>query len=218
MRKGGVAVETKRNRPFAQLFTGASEALWLLFLFLDLTGIADSTYVKFAAICLCCLFALTGARSLDARLVAVALCFTVGADWFLLVRNTHYLLGVGLFTVVQLLYAARLYLLRGRRLCPWGLALRGLGLAAGLIAARFDPLTGASLFYFCSLATNALEAAALGTQERTFAWGLLLFVCCDLCVGGWNLGLLPGFTRVGMWLFYLPSQVLIVLSAHPKGT
>ena len=49
-----------------------------------------------------------------------------------------------------------------------------------------------------------------------FAIGLLLFTCCDICVGAWNLGLLPGFTRIGMWLFYLPSQVLIVLSQEER--
>ena len=59
------------------------------------------------------------------------------------------------------------------------------------------------------------EAAAL------FALGLTLFVGCDVCVGIFNLpGLLPDalyqFSRIGMWLFYLPSQVLIALSAYPR--
>ena len=53
-----------------------------------------------------------------------------------------------------------------------------------------------------------------------FGTGLLLFVGCDLCVGLHNLAGIPAplaaFARVGMWLFYLPSQVLITLSIPPK--
>lgn len=60
---------------------------------------------------------------------------------------------------------------------------------------------------------------------RAFSAGLVLFVCCDLCVGLQNLSAFPSrvrarrlfaFARVGMWLFYLPSQVLITLSAGKK--
>lgn len=203
-----------------RLFPAVAAALWLVFLGLDLTRAADSTPVKFAAVCLCLAAALTGLRSADGRLVALALCLTVGADWFLLVRNDRYLTGVSLFTAVQLVYALRLFRLRGGRLCPWGLALRMAALAAGVLLGRRDPITGLSLFYFSNLAVNTAEALSLppaGRSERRFAFGLLLFVGCDLCVGGWNLGLLPAFTRVGMWLFYLPSQVLIVLSQRLKG-
>lgn len=203
-----------------QFFPVAAGALWLVFLFLDLTRMANSTPVKFAAVCLCLATAFTGLRSADGRLVALALCFTVGADWFLLVRNDRYLTGVSLFTAVQLLYALRLFRLRGDRPSPWGLALRLAALVAGLLLGRRNPVAGLSLFYFANLAVNTAEAFALlplGRTSRRFAFGLLLFVGCDLCVGGWNLGLLPSFTRVGMWLFYLPSQVLIVLSQHLKG-
>lgn len=203
-----------------QIFPAAAEALWLVFLFLDLTQMADSTPVKFAAICLCLATACTGAVSLDGRLVALALGFTVGSDWFLLVRDDHYLLGLALFSVVQLLYALRLLRLRGNRLCPWGLALRLAALAAGALPGRRDPVVGLSVFYFANLAVNTAEAFSLhpfDRKQRRFAFGLLLFVGCDLCVGGWNLGLFPAFTRVGMWFFYLPSQVLIVLSQRLKG-
>lgn len=50
---------------------------------------------------------------------------------------------------------------------------------------------------------------------------MTLFVGCDVCVGAFNSpGLAPAgayqFAQVGMWLFYLPSQVLIALSALPE--
>lgn len=206
-----------------KVFPALAGTLWIIFLFLDLTRMGDSTGVKFAAICLCLLTALTGLGTADGRLVALALGFTVAADVFLLVLDrsvADQLTGVALFIPVQLLYAFRLYLLRRNKPCKWGLVPRLFGLVLAAVLTAFhavDPLSALTGFYFLNLCFNCAEAFRLEKPERRFAWGLLLFVCCDLCVGAWNLGLFPGFARVGMWLFYLPSQVLIVLSAHLKG-
>jgi len=239
-----------------RLFPLLAGCLWAVFLAMDLARLGDSTPVKFAAICLCALTAWTGAGTADGQLVALALTLTVWADVFLLVLNRDLLdqlLGVSIFVLVQALYAFRLYRLRGKRPCRWGLALRlAVLLVAGLLLALFltsadtclaayDPqkadlglhlpaaalalLSGLSLVvcptavYFVNLCVNTAEAFALAPSgpSRTFAWGLLLFACCDVCVGAWNLGLLGNFARVGMWLFYLPSQVLIVLSQLTEG-
>lgn len=202
----------------SRVFPLLAGVLWAVFLFLDVTNTADSTWVKYTAICLCCLTALLGAGTFDGRLVAAALCFTVVADWFLLVRDEHYTLGVCLFIIVQLLYAYRLSRLEGgsRPVFRARLALSALFLGLSLF-----PLWCAAL-YFINLCLNTAGAwirkrrGSGGVLISRFAWGLLLFVCCDICVGAWNLGLFPGFTRVGMWLFYLPSQVLIVLSQEEK--
>lgn len=107
-----------------KIFPALSAFLWVIFLFLDLTGLGDSTWVKYASICLCCLTALLGATTTDGRLVAAALCFTAAADWFLLVRNDHYEWGIGLFIIVQLFYALRLFYLRGKKIRIWALVLR----------------------------------------------------------------------------------------------
>lgn len=221
----------------SRLFPALAGALWVIFLFLDITNRADSTWIKFAGICLCCLTALLGSGTLDGRLVAAALCLTVGADWFLLVLDKHYTLGVALFLTVQGLYAYRLYLFRGKHasvpgfgfrilflilliLCSVQLAYMAYGWRDGpprysvtqTLWSTFTSLL--PLYYFINLCINTFEAFAL--KKHTFAVGLLLFACCDICVGAWNLALLPSFTRIGMWLFYLPSQVLIVLSQEQE--
>lgn len=228
-------MNTYRNRVFPLL----AGALWACFLLLDLLRLGESTWIKYAGICLCLLTSFTGLSSLEDMLVTFALAFTAAADWFLLVRNDHYPLGIGLFIIAQLLYACRLYRLRGNKVCRPGLAVRLLALTpapmlellfhlalfllapSSAVPPPFALLLYAipgsltlfpALFYFVNLAVNTTEAFALGPSQRKFALGLLLFVGCDLCVWAWNLGLFPGFTRVGMWLFYLPSQVLIVLS------
>ncbi len=194
----------------SRVFPLLAGILWALFLFLDLTRVSDSTWIKFAAICLCGMTALLGAHTVDGKLVAAALCFTVAADWFLLIKNDHYTLGILLFLIVQLIYAYRLHLLRGKTSSSFFLRLALSCLGAGL---SLFPLWCAAI-YFINLCVNTTQAFIL--KKPVFAWGLALFVCCDLCVGAWNLGLLPGFTRVGMWLFYLPSQVLIVLSQEQE--
>ena len=107
-----------------KIFLFLSALLWLCFLLCDLFTTVDSTWVKYTSICLCCLTALLGATTTDGRLVAAALCFTVAADWFLLVRNDHYEWGIGLFIIVQLFYALRLFYLRGKKICIWELVLR----------------------------------------------------------------------------------------------
>lgn len=224
-RKWGVPMTFYRKRVFPAL----AGLLWAAFLTLDLTGWGDSTWVKFSAICLCCVTALLGAKTTDGRLVAAALCFTVGADWFLLVRGDNYELGIGLFTVVQLIYAFRLCLHRDKLILPFFLFLR---IILGLwgffhFALQFQWVNALSAFYFCNLWINAMEAMggprgpqwAWLTYDITrnrlrsrFGWGLWLFFFCDVCVGAYNLGIFESVTWWACWAFYLPSQVLIVLS------
>ncbi len=228
-------IQKKGDKPVAfcreKVFPALAACLWLGFLFLDLSGLGDSTWLKFTAISLCALTAWTGTRTADGKIVAAALALTVCADVFLLVLNrnaTDQAVGVGIFIVVQMLYTYRLYRLRARALCRWGLTLRLAALLLGLNALLYLPgdilLPILSVFYFLNLCANCAEAFALKADSPVgrFGWGLFLLACCDICVGLWNLGGLPPqwlteFARVGMWLFYLPSQALIVLSQDVKG-
>lgn len=211
------------RQTFRKWFPRLAALLWVWFLLLDVTRLGNSTGVKLSGICLCALAALVGANTPDGRLVAAAMLLTVGADWFLLVRNDHFSLGVGIFLAVQGLYALRLYRLRHGKRSPADYFRGGL-LLLFCLGTLIEPsllLLWMVLLYFCNLCMNTVEAMSLGKNGQKFAVGLFLFLCCDLCVGGWNLSLflprwLSEFCRVGMWLFYLPSQVLIVLSQEQK--
>lgn len=210
-----------------KVFPALAGILWLCFLFLDLTGAGNSTPVKFTAICLCCLTALLGAKTADGWLVAVAQCFTVGADWFLLVQDEHYEIGIGLFIIVQFIYAYRLCLHRNT-LITGHVFIRLLALVGALyIALKVDLITALAVFYFANLSANVHEGysgispgeglSILKNPLRSrFGWGLFLLFWCDICVGAYNLDLLPALTFPGMWLFYLPSQALIVLSQEQE--
>ena len=202
-------------------FIAGSGVLYAVFLALDLTGRGDAAVpVKYGGVLLCLLFALACAPRGGDRLVPLALALTAGADWFLLVRNDNYPVGIALFLCVQTVYYLRLR----RNGTPGAYPLRaGLALGAGLalyalrLASPTNLLAG---LYFSQLLSNTLLAwTKRGRRWRIFAAGLTLFVGCDLCVGLFNV--LPGghplygAVSVGMWFFYLPSQVLIALSALP---
>lgn len=213
------------RRVFA-LFLTLEAVLYAAFLIWDLTiGGRGSNPIKFAGILLCLGYALYLSRRGGSRLVPAALTITALADVFLLLLDTHYALGVVLFCLVQGLYLVRIVRWGGRTL--WGLraalfllallVLKGLGLLI--------PLNILALFYFSNFLCNALASLGChGRNMRLFSLGLWLFLCCDLCVGLFqNPELIsPGvgeFVRIGMWLFYLPAQVLIALSGanHSLG-
>ena len=153
------------------------------------------------------------------RLMAAAMALTLGADTFLLLLNDWYGAGVALFCGVQGLYLVRILRRFGRSL--WGLRLFLVGAAwAGLWAlGLLSPLNLLAAVYFANFLVNACQALSLSMP--LFAWGLWLFLLCDMCVGVHNQpelfpGWLAAFAQVGMWLFYLPGQVLLVLSGRKK--
>lgn len=202
-------------------FLAAEAVLYAAFLTLDLLGRGDQTiWLKYAGVLLCLAVVLCSALRGGDRLTAAALFFTAGADAFLLVLNQYYAVGVLLFLCVQTCYLVRLRK-AGAPAAPWLRVCLPLLLGLGLYWRHMAvPLNLLAALYFSQLLSNAVLAWTLpGPRWRLFALGLTLFVGCDLCVGLFNSGLAsPALYRavsVGMWAFYLPSQVLIALSALP---
>ncbi len=203
-----------------RFFLGAEAALYAAFLFCDLTGLSDPAALKYTALLGCLLFCLVYAGGPDRPLACAALLFTALADLFLLVLDTAYPVGVACFCVVQVLYLLRLR--RGTGSLPLAaarIALSGGALTILILFRLCTPLTALTALYFPQLFCNALGSLTPrhdGTPWRLFCAGLWLFVCCDICVGLHNLTGLPvvlaSAVQFGMWLFYLPSQVLIVCS------
>ena len=80
-----------------------------------------------------------------------------------------------------------------------------------------SPLNLLAALYFTAFVCNA--AQSLSIKNALFSAGLILFLCCDICVGVHNVpelfsAGLRSFADIGMWLFYLPAQVLITLSGR----
>lgn len=195
-------------------------ALYLLFLYLDLFRSGAGTVgPKYAAIALCCAMSLAGALRGGDRLVAWAMALTLGADTLLLLLNRWYLAGILLFYGVQVLYLFRICKANGGKALLIPRMLLFVALLCLLIQMEsFTPLTAAAALYITHFLLNTLQSLALRSAwGKLFSMGLILYFCCDLCVGIFQAPqlfppMLYAFARVGMWLFYLPGQVLIVLS------
>ncbi len=85
-----------------------------------------------------------------------------------------------------------------------------------------------SVFYFISLLMNFIYAYRLSRitkefQGKLFATGLFLFILCDINVGLFNFfkiaqiansqyDSIRNIAQIAMWLFYLPSQLMICLT------
>ena len=193
LRKGFLIIET---------------VLFILFVAMDLFH-TDSSYLKYIGIILCLLYSLA-IRNTEG---SIAFLFTLFADYFLLLRNDSYLLGVLSFIIVQLIYTFILF----HRGCHLLLPIRVILLAGALLILyllkMFDLLNVAALFYFSLLLGNFISSLT-NKENRTLSAGLFLFLCCDICVGLFNLiqsGPVYAFASVMMWVFYLPSQIFLAL-------
>ena len=204
-------------------FLLAEGALYGAFLWRDLSpGGAGSTPLKYAAILLCALFALLWALLGGGdRLTAAALLLAAGADTFLLALDRDYLLGMLLFCGVQLCWFLRLRALCRRSFWAARLGLFLLSLGALAALGLWNFLNVLSLFYFANFACNTALSLSRRWEGplRLLPPGLVLYLCCDLCVAAFQfpqaLPALYPFVQVGMWLFYLPGQVLLALSGLP---
>ncbi len=184
--------------------------LYTIFLTLDFTKhYGATTPFKYISLVLCFIFSLYSSFHHGDKLISIALFFTMLADWFLLVMNEYEILGLVCFIIVQIIYMIKL----GNDLWTLRVILPLLIIFLTNITNIIDIL---AMIYFPQLLINTIIAwKNYKNIGFIFAIGLTLFVCCDICVGLFNItdiGLVHEFTRIGMWLFYLPSQILIVLS------
>ncbi len=213
-------------------FVILQSVLYVAFLALDLLNIFYQLgeYVKFSTIAVCALMAIFLWRCKGSATVALCAVLTLVADVFLLLIDRYYEVGVALFCAVHLLYFVRIARLRGRiplADAPAQLLLTVAALAAVFIAGMLNALTVLSIVSFTLLLGNTLRVlphvAKSGVWRLTFM-GLALLMCCDVLVGLGNLNVAPHdspvgfFISVGMWFFYLPSQVCLVLAGQYKST
>ena len=195
-------------------FLTASGAVYLLFLWLDLRGQEDiSLWLKDLSVLLCLCYALLAAFRGGDRLIPLGLGFAVAADAFLLVAGQYWPAGILLFLCVQGVCLLRLRLWGAPSVLPLRL---GLTLLLTLLLFSLQTVSLLNLLavlYFSQLLSNTVLAWHL--RRIRFAAALTLFVCCDACIGLYHaVPLTPALSRaaaLGMWLFYLPAQVLFSL-------
>ncbi|QVK18302.1 hypothetical protein KHQ81_00880 [Mycoplasmatota bacterium] len=167
---------------------------------------------------------------LDTWTVRIALFFTAIADLFLLLMVGYEVIGVIVFSIVQLIYGIRLMFMVNRKLTLYkSIKLRLVfiiifQLIGLIIVKNYNLLILITLFYLANLVTNVVLAIYHYKTNTVFAIGLFLFLCCDIFVGLnnsqdylnisgssiWNKLLNLPIDLI--WFFYFPSQVLITIS------
>lgn len=182
--------------------------IYALFITLDIHKV-DSTYIKYLGIILCLIFAIYNRK----KIRIISMIFTLIADYFLLVINSYYEIGLLSFIVVQMCYIYFLGNISNKHLKTY-LLIRVVFVIFGsiilYISNNMSILNELVLIYFSSLLISAVQSWFSG--NKVLAIGLSLFVCCDICVGLHNISATYTVASFLMWVFYLPSQVLIVLA------
>ena len=181
----------------------------------------------------------------ERMLIPLAMAGTLLADTFLVLLDAHYTAGVLCFCAVQTIYGVLIGLRLARQgsLSRANVLVRIVLLAAilAVLAAlrALDLLSAAAAFSMAMLAANAVFAAVCALRESQrpaphpvrlpayvlFALGLFMFLGCDICMGLFNApAYLPDFpaavSRAAgrlIWVFYLPSQVLLAVSYALAG-
>lgn len=182
--------------------------IYLSFLVLDVLKI-DSDYIKYLGIIFCFIYVLYNRK----KYLRISMLFTLIADYFLLIRLDHYEIGLTSFIFAQITY---IYFLGNINKSYFNmfLLIRGFVIIAGTIlldiTSSLTLLNELVLIYFSSLLFNCMQAHLV--HNKKLAIGLTLFVCCDICVGLFNINAANNVAAFLMWVFYLPSQVLICLA------
>ena len=207
--------------------------LYTLFLYFDFNviNIEISNWLKYVGIIICFLASLIPIFSKNAAktqyFIPFSLFFTLVSDYFLLINTDKnlYIFGVVIFIIVQLSYFIYIETLKKNKTSFLISLIFRIILSSILIIVlsiiRFDLLSIVSACYFVELLMNFITSLSLIKINKfflIFSIGLLLFIGCDISVGLTNLDLLEGYIKnlVSnlMWIFYLPSQVLISFSNY----
>ena len=190
-------------------------------------------YSCFSSIVICFVHALIHVKQGDRLLIAGLAC-TVMADLCLVVWSPiQRLWGMVFFLAAQSLYAIRLHRqIRSNALLIIRISLTVVALAVTMIVLKdaTDALALVSLCYYANLIMNIVTAFTRFRDNKLLSIGFVLFLLCDTVIGlqvacGGYLPIEDGsllhqiiFMPFNLaWFFYLPSQVLISLSAKKHG-
>jgi len=188
----------------------------------------DSGLLKYASVLLCFVNAmLTGKEYFekkDAALLQAAMLFTVIADSFLLFTG-YYFLGICLFCIVQVIYIIRhsRYSKSHRKIfCLSGAAFMSSALIGVLISGTGEKAIVIAGCLYAFLTLCSIFTAYAAVQQKLYPkktivlinTGLWLLMLCDINVAFYNTIAPNHIIGLNIWFFYLPSQLLLSMSAR----
>ncbi len=197
--------------------------IYITFLFLDIIapGFSGTALIKYIGIFLCISYAYQ--KFSNDYLLIFALLFTFIADT-ILVWTPFVIPGVYVFCIAQFLHFMRLTKMR-----IYDVAINAgvlslifaIGIAFGL-----EPIYAIATVYAILLISNVIMSVQnyrdrpKHFRTRCACYGFIAFICCDLCVALRFLSLTGAISATTLpivayfvWVFYLPSQILIANSS-----
>jgi hypothetical protein len=212
--------------------------LYITFIYMDLNNnIVVSNIIKYICILLCfSISLLTGKNALnkkDITLRQFGLFLTLIADLCLLIFD-FFITGLIFFCVVQITYTIRYNIAIKKILIQWFLimfmTILIINSAADLVFGKIDFLPLSVSFYAVCLLISVWSSVYACLKNNypkpnniLIVSGMIFFLLCDLNVGlsnaidfmnnpGDSAEKIAHISRLLIWVFYLPSQVLLSLS------
>lgn len=207
---------------------------YIVFLYIDIFNAKLynlSNSIKFICIILCLTISLLSTNNpidlKDVRLIQIALFLTVLADFFLLVIDNHYEIGIGIFSIAQITHSVRYTFKSKKTIRNYVFVIIALSLiyVFGNLSINIPILYPLAIFYGICLITNVILSIRIWRRDLypnpnkvMITVGMIFFLLCDINVALYNIleknNVMYGISSVAMWLFYLPSQVLLSLSGY----
>lgn len=186
------------------------------------------------AIVLVVIYALTFKnKNAKVLFVQIALVFTLASDTFLVgIAPKIQWLAMTTFFIAQSCYFAKMLLeIKSKKYLFSNIIIRVVLICSAILLGyivlktNFDYVAAISLAYFVSLIHNVVLAFILFKKSPLFAFGMLLFLLCDIVVGlNSAIGVYISVPESSIlykiafapfnlaWVFYLPSQTMLALS------
>lgn len=170
----------------------------------------------FIFVLLCFIISLcTASSSRDSRLLRLAMLFTVTADFFMILFQMNYA-GLFFFCIVQFVYIIRYSNIK-RALTALSIAL---GICICLSIFTSLPLLDEMACGYAVLLVFSVVSSFTALKEQKYPLfagimicvGMVLFLLCDVNVALFNIFAntpLEGYFSTAIWIFYLPSQLIL---------
>lgn len=184
--------------------------------------------LKYLSIVFCFLITLiwseNSINTKDLKLLQMGMFFTLIADLFLVILDYH-IAGVITFSIVQMVYITRYTEGKSykiiKRLIEVFILISITCFLINRYIIKIEFLIAVGLFYSICILISILEsikAAKKGIypnlNKNMIVWGMILFALCDLNVGLSRIESIHNISSKLIWIFYLPSQVLLSLSSY----
>ena len=186
---------------------------------------STSDWIKYSSVIACFLMSTISFKAKKGYFVIAGLAFTLVADYFLLILDKHYEIGLSAFILAQTMYF--LYIMPKHWSISLGIRFGLFGITALVLPLALDVKEASAFiaaFYFINLVMNTIDAYL--TKDKglsVIAIGLTFFIGCDIFVCLYNIkdymAISNSFIKtlidnslLASFAFYIPSQTLICIS------